>query len=214
MEKYVFTFGTNHYDIEGNSLSDNYVIMEGTYSASRDKITEARGDKWAFQYSWEEFIPQIAEYGLSEVPLDQVSIARKITKFYGNYDFLSNFYDTEVRVDNIIYNNAESAYQAQKCMDRRMDFIGLSGAQAKKLGRIVPLDGGFESNKLYLMEVIVRCKFNQNPYLAERLKDTGSAELIEGNYWKDTYWGICNGVGQNNLGKILMKVRDELNEEL
>ena len=129
-------------------------------------------------------------------------------------DFLSNFYDAEVRVDNVIYNNAESAYQAQKCLDRRAEFIGLSGAQAKKLGKLVPMDKSFELNKLYLMEVVVRCKFAQNPYLTERLITTGNAELIEGNHWRDMFWGIHKGVGQNHLGKILMKVRGELNEGL
>ena len=35
-------------------------------------------------------------------------------------------------------------------------------------------------------------------------------ELIEGNVWNDTFWGVCNGKGHNHLGKILMKVRDEI----
>ena len=39
---------------------------------------------------------------------------------------------------------------------------------------------------------------------------TGNTELIEGNFWGDTFWGICDGVGENNLGKILMRVRKEL----
>lgn len=214
MEKYVFTFGSNHCDIEGNSLLDNYVVIEGDYSSSRYKMNDARKNNWAFQYSWEEFVPQIAKFSLSEVPLDQVAITKMIRKFQGNYDFLSNFYGAEVRVDNIIYNNAESAYQAQKCLDRRAEFIGLSGTQAKKLGKLVPMDESFEFNKINLMETIVRCKFEQNPYLTERLIATGGAELIEGNHWKDTFWGIYNGEGSNHLGKILMKVRDELNEEL
>ena len=44
---------------------------------------------------------------------------------------------------------------------------------------------------------------------------TGDAELIEGNTWHDNYWGVCscskcNGRGKNRLGKLLMKVREEL----
>ena len=40
-----------------------------------------------------------------------------------------------------------------------------------------------------------------------------SAEIIEGNYWHDTFWGVDEetGVGENNLGKILMEVRANLN---
>jgi hypothetical protein len=39
---------------------------------------------------------------------------------------------------------------------------------------------------------------------------TGDEELIEGNFWGDVFWGVCNGVGKNHLGKILMEVRSEL----
>jgi hypothetical protein len=38
---------------------------------------------------------------------------------------------------------------------------------------------------------------------------TGDMELIEDNDWDDTYWGVCNGAGENNLGKLLMKIRAE-----
>ena len=44
------------------------------------------------------------------------------------------------------------------------------------------------------------------------MEDTNNEELIEGNTWNDTYWGVCNGRGQNHLGKILMKVRSLLKE--
>ena len=32
-------------------------------------------------------------------------------------------------------------------------------------------------------------------------------ELVEGNYWGDTFWGICNGEGTNWLGILLMAER-------
>lgn len=57
---------------------------------------------------------------------------------------------------------------------------------------------------------IVRAKFTQNKELAKRLKATGDKTLIEGNYWHDTYWGVCEGVGENYLGKILMNLRSEI----
>ena len=59
---------------------------------------------------------------------------------------------------------------------------------------------------------IVLSKFASNPVLKNLLLDTNNEELIEGNTWNDTYWGVCNGEGQNHLGKILMKVRSLLNE--
>jgi predicted NAD-dependent protein-ADP-ribosyltransferase YbiA (DUF1768 family) len=51
-------------------------------------------------------------------------------------------------------------------------------------------------------------KFAQNPELYNQLKDTGTEEIVEGNWWYDKYWGVCNGEGENHLGKLLMWIRD------
>lgn len=40
--------------------------------------------------------------------------------------------------------------------------------------------------------------------------DTGDAELVGDNAWGDRIWGICLDSGENDLGKILMRIRDEL----
>ena len=64
------------------------------------------------------------------------------------------------------------------------------------------------------MEEVVRAKFTQNPDLAARLGATGTMPLVEGNSFGDTIWGVDakTGKGENNLGKILMKVRAELRQ--
>lgn len=62
------------------------------------------------------------------------------------------------------------------------------------------------------MEDIVRSKFSKCEALKNALLRTGEAELVEGNWWEDTFWGACKGVGENHLGRILMKVRKELGE--
>jgi len=59
---------------------------------------------------------------------------------------------------------------------------------------------------------LVRKKF-EIPVLREALLDTGNAKLVEGNYWGDVEWGVCRGKGKNKLGKILMKVRKEIQEQ-
>lgn len=52
--------------------------------------------------------------------------------------------------------------------------------------------------------------------LKKKLLETGDAELIEGNYWHDNTWGQCycprckNKIGENHLGKLLMKIRESL----
>ena len=77
---------------------------------------------------------------------------------------------------------------------------------------MVNLRPDWEDVKVQVMEDIVRAKFTQNPYLGDWLFNTGDSELIEGNNWGDTTWGvdIKTKKGKNLLGKILMKIRDEL----
>ena len=54
----------------------------------------------------------------------------------------------------------------------------------------------------------------ENEVLKALLLATGDAELQEGNTWNDTFWGVSSktGKGKNTLGKILMKVRGELQQ--
>ena len=86
-------------------------------------------------------------------------------------------------------------------------------SEAKRLGRRVRLRSDWEQVKYDVMLDVVRAKFNQHPDLAQKLLATGDEELVEGNDWGDTYWGVCNGRGKNMLGKILMRVRAELRGE-
>lgn len=140
-----------------------------------------------------------------------VNPAVKIDSFDGEFAFLSNFYPAPVNFDGRCYPNNEAAFQAQKCPERRDEFIALGQqpGKQKRLGRKVPLRPDWEDVKDDVMHAICLCKFAQNPGLAQKLLATGNAELIEGNYWHDHYWGICNGTGQNKLGKILMQIRAE-----
>lgn len=138
-----------------------------------------------------------------------------IDKFNGEYAFLSNFYECSVTYDGLTYPSSEAAYQAQKCEnpEERKQFTTLTPMWAKKLGRKINLRSDWESVKPFVMENIVFEKFLQHPELKEKLMATGDTELVEGNYWHDTYWGVCNGKGDNRLGKILMIVRASLNTE-
>lgn len=135
-----------------------------------------------------------------------------ISKFKGEYEFLSNMYPTLFYIDEQIYPSAEHAFQAMKCLNRD-DQIAMSlcrsSEEAKKAGRLVHLRPDWEEVKVDMMYKVLRAKF-QDPELAQKLRDTGDEELIEGNTWKDTFWGVYNGVGQNMLGKLLMELRKEI----
>jgi ribA/ribD-fused uncharacterized protein len=139
----------------------------------------------------------------------------KIKAFRGPYSFLSNFYPSIVRFDGLAYPTVEHAYQAAKSphnSEYHAKLISVpadKAGDAKALGQNVTLRTDWEDVRLDIMLDLVRQKF-RHPKLRIQLKSTDDAELIEGNYWFDTFWGVCNGHGQNHLGKILMKVRDEI----
>ena len=135
-----------------------------------------------------------------------------IDHFRGEFDWLSNFFLCQVEFEGMNFSNVEAAFQAAKCLDmkERERFFGLSGGQAKRLGKRVELRPDWEDVKIDIMRQVLKSKFTQNPELREKLIATGNTELIEGNNWNDRFWGVCRGVGKNHLGKLLMEVRAEL----
>lgn len=136
-----------------------------------------------------------------------------ITVFKGDHFFLSNFYVAPVVYQGIRFENNEAAFQAAKCPERIRDFCGLSPQAAKRLGRRVKLRPDWEAVKYNVMYQVCKAKFTQNSDLLDKLLATGDAELVEGNTWGDQVWGVCNGVGENHLGKTLMRIRSELRDK-
>lgn len=136
-----------------------------------------------------------------------------IDSFRDEYEFLSNFYEAPVHYE-YDYGSNEAAFQSRKAttFDEIYQFTKYRPSESKKFGRKVKLRADWESVKVDFMRDIVYAKFLQNPELAEKLLATGGAELIEGNHWHDTFWGVDSktGAGKNWLGKILMEVRANL----
>lgn len=129
-----------------------------------------------------------------------------IKQFRGKYYFLSNFYPCKITYNGISYLNAEAALHAQKDSSRSEEFKDLDASAAKKLGRNVTIRTDWDDVKNKIMAQILFQKFS-NPKLRGMLLDTGEAELVESNTWHDTYWGVYNGQGRNELGNILMGIR-------
>lgn len=127
----------------------------------------------------------------------------------GDYSFLSNFYE---------HNGwtVEHHYQAAKTTDPAWAariFAAPTPGQAKKLGRRAPMRFTWENEKVAVMRALLHLKFT-DPELSARLVATGGAQLVEGNWWGDTFWGVCKGVGTNMLGRLLMEVRAVHNEHV
>lgn len=153
-----------------------------------------------------------------------------INKFDGRYRFLSNFYPSEIEYQGITYPTNEHYYVAMKINDPQF-FKGIgnlsvndareyiakieTAGQVKRVGRALSVRKDWDSVKLKVMEYGVRQKFTKHSNLKEMLLSTDNQELVEGNTWHDVIWGKCEcdkcgGKGENNLGKILMMVRDEI----
>jgi hypothetical protein len=131
----------------------------------------------------------------------------RIKEFKGKYRFLSNFYPLEDKT------TVEHYYQACKTYDTFWQEAILSAptpGDAKKMGRLAPLRADFEDAKIEIMYSLVFAKFDSNPSLKKMLIETGDAFLEEGNNWNDKFWGVDlkTGEGENNLGEILMAVRE------
>ena len=113
------------------------------------------------------------------------------------------------------FPSVEHAFQAAKSLDPNVRWqfqYCRSAGEAKQRGKMIKLRPDWEEVKIQVMTDLIRNKF-QSPQLKQRLLDTGYAHIEEGNNHGDRFWGTVKGQGQNELGKILMKVRDELRDE-
>lgn len=130
------------------------------------------------------------------------------------FHYLSPFSAHEVEIEGITYKTAEHAYQALRIVpESRQPIIeAKSPLDAWREGQKAKEDGELEESydKDALMEKIFRAKLVQHPDIAEILKESGNRELVK-VYDTDYYWGTgADGSGQNKMGKLWMKLRDEL----
>lgn len=134
-----------------------------------------------------------------------------IDLFDGEYRFLSNFWPCPIVMGDFVFPSTENAYQAAKYpKSERQQFTTCSPAMAKKLGSRIDRPKNWDAEKLIVMRKVLERKFAPKSYNLLQLSLTSPHELIEGNTWGDVFWGVCDGIGENNLGKMLMDIRSEL----
>lgn len=135
-----------------------------------------------------------------------------IDSFRNKFAFLSNFLPHKIQYRGMTYPSVEHAYQAAKAV-RLNDKIAIRDCdtcrEAKKLGQTVERIDDWDNKRLIVMEDLLRIKFLDS-FLAAQLLSTGDSQLIEGNHWGDRFWGQVDGQGENHLGKLLMKIREDL----
>ncbi len=140
-------------------------------------------------------------------------MAETIDSFMGPWRFLSNFHHSPIFLGGTEYPTVEHAYQASKSLnpeDKEAIRLAPTPGKAQRMGQKVVLRSDWEEVKDSIMEACLRSKFCIGSPETTSLLLTGGRKLVEGNTWGDTYWGVCQGVGKNRLGELLMKIRAEL----
>jgi ribA/ribD-fused uncharacterized protein len=142
-----------------------------------------------------------------------------IESFSGEYRWLSNFARADIELDQLVYPSVENAYQAAKFLDHsvRLGFTSITAHEAKVRGRdrdTGEIRPNWDSIKLRVMEYLLLQKFTHYTEHGKKLIATGNCNIVEGNTWNDTYWGVCKGRGHNHLGNLIMKIRSQLQREL
>ena len=133
--------------------------------------------------------------------------------------FMSNYEQLQFPIideNRFEYWNSEGYYMSQRTESfaekQYISEASLKGGQASRNARkLFKLEGDEEKRVQYMIKA-VRAKFAANTYLAKKLLATGESEIIEKNYWKDTFFGVDDKtlMGANILGKVLMLIREEL----
>ena len=135
------------------------------------------------------------------------------------YGCFSNFSPHDVLLKGVWWPTTEHYFQAQKFAGTAHEEairLAKTPKQAAEMGRdrSRPLRADWEQVKDEVMRVAVRQKFHTHQDIRQILFDTNDEELVE-NAPTDYYWGIgVDGSGKNMLGKLLMEIRQALNQEL
>lgn len=132
-----------------------------------------------------------------------------------NYKWLSNMdlFPKPIIINNEVIKSSENYYQSRKTLDveLRKKILSMSPYEAKKYCKTIPLRDDWDNVKLSVMQEALDIKFSITYY---RLLLISTVEpLVEDNYWNDTYWGVCRGIGENMLGKLLTILRERIIKE-
>ncbi len=138
------------------------------------------------------------------------------------YGCFSNFSPHPIQLDGLDWQTVEHYYQSQKFVSTHKENL-ISVIRAVPTPEAAALIGrdcnnklrtDWESVKMQIMEKAVLTKFISYPDLQEILLNTAEVLIIEDSP-TDYYWGCGESkTGQNQLGKILMKIRQKIRQSM
>ena len=128
-----------------------------------------------------------------------------------------NFSSFKIEYEGYLYSTVEEAYQSLGFKETAPDIYNQiihshSAHEAQKLAYAnrEKRRKDWDTYKITLMEKLLRCKIEQNPYVKKKLLQTKDYMIVEDSP-KDDFWGWGpNRDGVNQLGKLWMKLRDEI----
>ena len=132
-----------------------------------------------------------------------------------------NFSSFKVKYDGYLYSSVEEAYQAlgfkESAPDIYQEIINCYSAHEAQKIAYANKDKrrkDWDEIKVGIMEELLRCKIEQNPYVKKKLLETKDYTIVEDSP-KDSFWGWGEDRnGNNQLGKLWMKLRDEMKSNL
>ena len=136
------------------------------------------------------------------------------------YGCFSNFSPHGIYLQGQDWPTVEHYYQAQKfagtgngvLMERIRAAATPEAAAAVGRDRTHPIRSDWEQAKFAIMAEAVRLKFRTHADIQAILLATADEFIVEDSP-TDYYWGCgLNKTGHNHLGKILMRVRQEIRE--
>jgi len=135
------------------------------------------------------------------------------------YGVFSNFSLHPIELDGQTWPTVEHYYQAQKFAgmpdsERHMAEIRQAptayDARKRGIDPARPLRPDWDTARLDVMWRAIQVKFDAYAQLKELLLGTGTAEIAENSPY-DSFWGVGpNGDGENQFGKMLMRLRSVL----
>ena len=134
-----------------------------------------------------------------------------IKGFFYEYRWLSNFHECQILWNGMLFTSTEAAYQSAKCLHKEdaMRFTELEPKESRQQGRLITnIRPDWDQARFNVMAEVTFLKYLHHPDLKQMLLDTGDKYIEETNGWKDKYFGVYDGEGQNVLGKIIMATRE------
>ena len=129
---------------------------------------------------------------------------------------LDNFSSFKVEWNGYLYSSVEEAYQAASFMTSDEELVekvkhshSADEAQRIAYSNRDKQRKDWNEVKVSIMEELLRLKIEQNPYVLKKLLQTEDYMIVEDSP-KDDFWGWgANRDGNNQLGKLWMKLREE-----